>query len=96
MPCHFITLNSFLLALAVLLSHLFLVGPKIMTKIGQKKSLTKNVEAYHLGATFHAESKNDVSFLLKKINFDLEITIQRISTQNWNDEMAGHWLSSDA
>ncbi len=34
-----------------------------------------------MGATFHVESKNDVSFLLD-FNFDLEITMKGISTQN--------------
>ncbi len=58
------------LALAVLLFRLFLVGPKMRTKIGQE-CLTKSVETYRLGAAFHAECNNDVSFLLQ-FNFDLD------------------------
>ncbi len=61
--------NSFSLALAVLLFCLSVFGPKMSTKISQKISLPKSVETYVLEATFHAESENDVSFLLK-LNFD--------------------------
>ncbi len=65
--------NSFPLALAVLLFRfivLYLV-PKWELKSVKNLRLPKNFETYSLGATFHAEFENDLSFSVV-INFTVE------------------------